>query len=197
MITYLIWTTIINLLTHSAWCFSNSLTARANTHLVWLWIACNRYADAILRSTDCWRRHMLIISLGYGFLHLLVVVLLLQFVRLCYLVDFANILRNCHRELSSQLLHHLPVTFLADFIRGQSCRVTHLILRLHPVRIILPLHNRCKSLRFVCMTDGIWLYVESAEAFFIEWSKLTFLVDHGWRIAHWSQFDLQNWVVLI
>ena len=195
MITYLIWTAIINLLTHSTWRFPYCLTARTNSHLVWLWVAavaCNGYPDAILRSVD-WRW---IILLTATFLHLLVVVLLLQLVRFCNLVNLANVLRNCDWQLSSQLLHHFPVAFLADFVRGQSWDITHLVLWLHPVRIILPLDNRSKSLRFVCMTDGIWLDVEWVKAIIsTKGSKLTFLVDHGWRIAHWSEFDLKDWIV--
>ena len=48
------------------------------------------------------------------------------------------------------------------------------------------------------MTDRIWLNVEGVEAIIsTKRSKLTFLVDHGWGIAHWSQLDLQNGTVLV
>ena len=126
-----------------------------------------------------------------SFLQLLVIVLLLQFIRLRYLVDFANVLRHSDWQLAFQLLHHLSVAFLADFVRGHSFDITHLVLRLHPVVVILLLHDRSKSLRLVCIANGVWLNVEGVEAIIsIKGSKLTFLVDHGWGIAHWPQLDL-------
>lgn len=187
--TYLVWTSIVDLLAHvSTVSFSNSLAACADAFHSYFRVTGNWNAYAHLRCHGI-RGNGRILLILLSFLHFVAVDLFLHLIRLSNEINLSIILRCGYWQLTTKLFNHLPIAFLSDFIRRHSWWTTtifvHFVLWLHPVSIVLPLRDRSKPRWvLVCRSHWIWLNVEIEAISASIRTKLTFLLYHCWGVAH-------------